>query len=486
MADCFSWRCLLVLLGLLLLLLLGKLAWSCGSKRIQQQKLQQKDLVFQDIINQLPCSVLICTPVEGVLLYGNQRALQMFGFGGSADLDLVTCDALYVNPAMRVRVVQQLQECGKLEDFEIEMRRRDGSTFWVSMSSIAIDFVGKPAVYNVITDITPRKLIEISKHNSEQQYRLLAENMADVVWLVDAETLQYLYVSPSVEKLRGFSREDLLSRALDHILSPESASRFRALMQARLADAQQDAQASEVYVDRVEIVRDDGSKLWAEVASRLHLNEQGRWELIGVSRDVSERIRQEQEIARAQQALAQANQRLYEVNAELERLATTDRLTGLWNRLYFENVVDQEIARHQHDGLPLCLLLFDLDHFKLINDTYGHQVGDHVLKEVARRVQAAVGPNDVLMRWGGEEFLVLAPAAVLMDGIMLAERLRKAIHGTPFAVAGEVSASFGVAEYDSTESLAHWLRRADSGLYAAKSSGRNCVCAGVFDVQLEQ
>ena len=166
---------------------------------------------------------------------------------------------------------------------------------------------------------------------------------------------------------------------------------------------------------------------------------------------------------------------LRDLNLELNRLATTDSLTGAWNRRYFEQAAAFEIARTDRYGDPLALLMLDIDHFKLLNDTHGHPVGDKVLVELTRRVRPRLRATDIWARWGGEEFVALLPDTNGEDAVRLAEKLRQLIAGEPFPGVGQVTSSFGVAEFRPDETADHWFTRVDKALYAAKKAGRNRV-----------
>lgn len=167
--------------------------------------------------------------------------------------------------------------------------------------------------------------------------------------------------------------------------------------------------------------------------------------------------------------------RLHQTLRELETLASTDRLTGAWNRHYFEQIVTGEIARSYRYRKPLSLIFLDIDHFKRINDRHGHQAGDAILREVTRLIRENIRNSDLLIRWGGEEFTVLAPVTCLGNALALAEKLRVKIAAHEFPIAGRITISLGVAEYQVDETLENWLRRADQALYAAKHKGRNQV-----------
>ncbi len=155
----------------------------------------------------------------------------------------------------------------------------------------------------------------------------------------------------------------------------------------------------------------------------------------------------------------------------LRRLALQDSLTGAVNRRGFMD----RLAQVQHQQALLSLVMIDIDHFKGINDRHGHAAGDGVLREVAARLRRQMRCADLLGRLGGEEFALLLPATDLAGAQTQAELARQALRREPMAIAGTVTASFGVAQWDGSESAADWLHRADLALYEAKRRGRDQV-----------
>ncbi|MFP5223850.1 MAG: diguanylate cyclase [Acidobacteriota bacterium] len=155
--------------------------------------------------------------------------------------------------------------------------------------------------------------------------------------------------------------------------------------------------------------------------------------------------------------------------------ATTDSLTGVANRFKLAEYISSEHARFRRYNMPMCLIMFDIDHFKAINDTHGHTVGDQVLVQLAALVMRAIRDTDTLGRWGGEEFMILAPITTLSEATEFSQRLRTAMESTPFPTAGRLTCSFGVAEAAAGESLESFLNRVDKALYKAKNNGRNRV-----------
>lgn len=160
---------------------------------------------------------------------------------------------------------------------------------------------------------------------------------------------------------------------------------------------------------------------------------------------------------------------------QLEWLAITDRLTGLYNRLKLDTVLQAEIDRGRRSERHFGIMLLDIDHFKLINDSYGHQTGDDILKHLAQLLKAGIRGTDTVGRWGGEEFMVICPETDEQGLINLAEKLRLAIDSHTFPVIGKLTVSFGVSANQPDDGISDIIARADKALYTAKHLGRNRV-----------
>jgi diguanylate cyclase (GGDEF)-like protein len=162
---------------------------------------------------------------------------------------------------------------------------------------------------------------------------------------------------------------------------------------------------------------------------------------------------------------------------ETTLLSLTDPLTGIYNRLKFNQSLNGELQRRAAEGNMPCLIMFDIDHFKVVNDTYGHHVGDTILVELIKLVNHLIRKGDVLARWGGEEFVLLTTDMDLKGNKAIAERIRAEIQSFRFPKVGTITCSFGVAQMLATDSAEEIFRRVDRALYMAKESGRNCVVA---------
>ena len=191
--------------------------------------------------------------------------------------------------------------------------------------------------------------------------------------------------------------------------------------------------------------------------------------------DITKEVIQENQLKENHESLVKLIEELQKANALLQTLATMDELTGVYNRNFFDRKTGDEMERADRYNEPLSLIVFDLDCFKHVNDTWGHPVGDEVLKQVAAVAGQIIRNSDMLNRLGGEEFAVLMPKTTLCGALTVAEKLRKALADNLHPSVGQVTASFGVAERKRSESFKSWYKRADAALYRAKNSGRNCV-----------
>ena len=167
-------------------------------------------------------------------------------------------------------------------------------------------------------------------------------------------------------------------------------------------------------------------------------------------------------------------QELEDLNKSLTQEVITDALTGVYNRKMFNNVIYTKVEEVRKFGFKLSLIMFDIDFFKKVNDTYGHQVGDLVLKEIAKVVNENIRQDDLFFRWGGEEFTILLNRDLTI-AIRVAKHLRESIKKHKFEKVGSITCSFGVSEFNSKKTLSNFIKEADDLLYLAKKKGRDRV-----------
>ena len=181
------------------------------------------------------------------------------------------------------------------------------------------------------------------------------------------------------------------------------------------------------------------------------------------------------QLALTRMLLAEKQRECNELASALAHDAHSDALTGLFNRRKFNDLCAAEIARSVRYATPLALIMVDVDHFKSVNDVHGHLVGDRALVDVARVLNERMRSSDALCRWGGEEFMILAPHLELACAVQMADKLRLAVADADFGPTGRITCSFGVATLREGDRAIDLILRADTCLYRAKRTGRNCV-----------
>lgn len=322
-------------------------------------------------------------------------------------------------------------------------------------------------------DITAEKIAEEAVREVEQALREVLELLPVGVWIVDRNG-RILQCNRAGQRIWQGPLDDIRRRKGYRLDTGEPiAQEELALLQA--------TRPSKASIDReirIECRDGTGRVLISSMIPRFDA-ELGIAGAIIVDQDITALKRQEEELLQTRANLEVANRELRESLEREQLLARTDGLTGVINRRHFLDMAEHECAVARRYGLPLSAVLFDIDTFKRINDSFGHLVGDEILKCVARRAGEQLRSADVLARYGGEEFVVLVPESTARRAEIVAERIRKAIAQEGFqTTAGKVAVtvSAGVSEIRSkSDTLEDLIRHADEALYEAKHKGRNCT-----------
>ncbi|MEO6122902.1 MAG: PAS domain S-box protein [Ilumatobacteraceae bacterium] len=395
-------------------------------------------------------------------------ALQVLAAGGDIDLDHVPAWVAELRSPEPV-VIDDTR--GRVDPWLLEKQRwlgDEGALIAVGMST-AGELVGVLGVSmaagarhwtvdeitflriigETVAHVFERARIDAALRASETRFRLLSETAADVVILLDA-TGTISYASPSCLGLLGFTAEEMIGRRTSSLVHPDHSHVLPAVG-SWLASGQP-------LTSEGQLVRSDGSLVWVanSISAVIDPDTGLPIEFRTSMRDVTERKRLE---------------------AELERQALHDPLTGLANRILLQTRL-AEATKTTSPDMDVAVLLLDLDGFKQVNDTYGHAVGDEVLRIVGARLTALTRPSDTLARTGGDEFVVLCPDTDVIGATLVGERIVEAV-GKPIDVAGvtvHLGASVGVAHHAgpgaNTDAL---LLEADKAMYSAKRSGRGRV-----------
>ncbi|WP_375191622.1 GGDEF domain-containing protein [Marinobacter sp.] len=299
----------------------------------------------------------------------------------------------------------------------------------------------------------------------ERQLQVLMDNLPGMAYRCRFDPQwTMLFVSQGCARLTGYQPEDLVENRLVSYASLINAEDNEQLV----ADVQAAVASGESFSLEYGLTRRDGSRIWVWERGRGVEEDNGTVILEGIVLDISDRKALE---------------------SELSELATRDPLTGLYNRRELSRVMEEELERARRYQRPMALLWIDFDHFKDINDTYGHAAGDSVLRSVSRLLERSVRSVDSIGRFGGEEFVIVLPEMDLEEARETAERLRKRVSSSAQPLGDGQSVpltiSVGIAVYpDHGVSVPALCAAADKAMYLAKDRGRNCVALAHLHQQL--
>ncbi len=411
------------------------------SRKRAETALQEAEARYRSLVDLAPNGVLVHS--AGVIEYANPAAARLLKAESPAQLIGTRLEALF-NPADLPRVRERqsvlLAAPAAVGFEERRMRCLDGTELIVEGAAVSFLERGRMVVQGVLRDVTEERQARQALAEREQRFRDVVHASGEYVWETDAQW-RYTYLSERVEAVLGYARNELLGRA-PHEFMPLGEAHFP------------DTQAPFRDVVRRSITK-SGGVIWQSVSGVPRLDAAGA--LIGyrgTAADVTARKQAE---------------------ARIEYLATRDALTGLPNRALLTDRAGQAILTAARSRAQLAVLCVDLDRFKLVNDSLGHQAGDALLRAVADRLQNTLGREDTLARLGGDDFVLLWNGLKSAeDAAVLAQRVLS-ILARPFTVEGNalnVGASIGISIYPNDgRDFAELLKNADAALYDAKENG---------------
>ncbi|MCG3169352.1 MAG: hypothetical protein CALGDGBN_00870 [Pseudomonadales bacterium] len=430
-----------------------------SARKAAEDRLVQSERKFATILENLPCVVY------QVQMNAATQKLRFHYINGRVDLYGLTAEQVLQNPAIMLehthpedleRVIANTLEAGQRMEpcsSEFRVRRTDGQQIWVECRDVPSPLPDGSILWTGYTmDVTARHEAEQQMRASEEKFRTLVESANDIIYTLDP-TGRVEYVSPNWSEILGHPVEEIVGRNYHELLHPDDLAPAREFLQRILSSGRK--QGSVEYRVR----RLDGAWIWHTANGAPIAGADGRpVGMLGIARDISERKESESRIL---------------------HMAHYDALTDLPNRSLFLDRLQQALqlaARYQRS---LALMFIDLDHFKPVNDTHGHAVGDRVLQEAARRMSDVLRGSDAVGRIGGDEFVVLlTETESACTALEVAAKIRDAIDA-PMQIGDlelRISCSIGVAVYPEHGAGAPELfRNADLAMYRAKESGRDAI-----------
>jgi len=452
------------------------------TRKRSEDLLRKSEERFRQMAEIMPVPMVLTRLSDSTYQYVNKLAGDQVGLSQAEMIGMEAID-FYVEPSARQIVLDAIRKTGSIRSFEAQLKRVDGSTFWALFSATLATVDDEQVILAGIIDISARKQIEEAMRESERRYRLLTEDMKDVVWILDIESMYFTYVSPSVERLRGYTADEVMAKPVYDALMPNAKEHLIRLIQQRSADFLADQGGTpKFYINEVEQPCKDGSSVWTEIVDYYSFSEEtGKVELHGVTRDISERKLAEQKLRQINEELQVQLEEIQELQSQLHEQAMRDVLTGLFNRRYMQEILDQTLAHATREQSSVCVMMIDIDHFKQLNDDHGHKAGDLVLQAMGSLLHSHTRQMDTACRYGGEEFVVIMPTATLDTALRRADELRQKFAAMRVEFDDlqlQSTISIGVAIFpsngDHSDAL---LRSADQALYMAKATGRNRMCA---------
>ncbi len=371
-----------------------------------------------------------------------------------------------------IETIEQVLKTRQTAEIEYELPI-GGLPMWFAAS---VSPMGKDRTLWVARDITESRQAAESLRTANADYQSLFDNATVGIYRSTPQG-SFLKVNPAMARIFGYASPEEMIRGVTSIekqsyVDPASRREFQCLL----------AEEHEVREFTTQARRREGETIWIRENARAVTAADGSvlyYE--GFLTDITERKQSEQELQRVRDTLETINNELQVSLARQKTLARTDGLTGLCNRIFFDELATREFQAAVRYQRALTILMIDVDNFKKINDTLGHAAGDEVLTRIAHTASQHIRATDILARFGGDEFILLLPETNAQQALTVAERIRATVEATPIRDvinAPAVSLCIGIAELRSKpmdEGVEEVIRRADQALYLAKTDGRNRV-----------
>jgi diguanylate cyclase (GGDEF)-like protein/PAS domain S-box-containing protein len=413
-----------------------------------ENALRESEEKYRSVIERANDGIGIIQENSAIKFVNNQMA-QMLGYQPAELIGRQFTDFVQTENIEELMNRYQQRFAGKAVPsvYELKLLKKNGEQIDVEINAGMIQYEGKPADLVFVREVTERKRAEEALEASERRYRELVEDASDVVYTTDPDG-HFTYVNRPAEKLTGYSKDALLGMHFNEVVSPEWRDRVESFYQQ-----QRDNQVRNSSLEFPILTR-KGKEKWIEQKVTMIIERDQLTEVQSIVRDITERKK---------------------AGEALREMATIDPLTSLYNRRRFSEFLAHEIDRNKRYQTDLSVIMFDIDHFKNINDTHGHEEGDKVLKSFGARMKDIIRESDIIARWGGEEFMVLAVNSDVKNAQIVAEKIRADIESQHFAGAAKFTVSAGVSQIEPDDDAADLIDRADKALYHAKSNGRNQV-----------
>ncbi|MBN2017886.1 MAG: PAS domain S-box protein [Candidatus Cloacimonetes bacterium] len=434
-----------------------QMAIAISHKRVEDAQRVER-AYFEQLFENAPEAIVLIDN-ESRILRMNEEFTRTFGYtieeAQNKKIDELLTRGEYGKEAKKVT-----GKIAKGETVALESVRwhKNGTPVDVSILGTPIIFGGgQLAVYGIYRDISDKKAAQEALKKSEERYRELIENVHDIIYRFDLEGV-ITYINTVGEKIFGMPSDEIVGKRTLDIVQPENRTALKHFFQRQYLKKTQNT------YHEFEIIKKNNEKTWLGQNTSLLLENDKIIGFQAIARDITSRKKAEEEIR--------------EANKKLELLSRTDPLTQLSNRRDVIEKIRYEKRRYGRSEQSFTIMICDIDDFKVINDTFGHDAGDEVLKTLANIMCMNVRKQDTVARWGGEEFLLLLPQTEAAGGLVLAEKIRSRIKSKEFKFLGKsihITITIGLSVYHENRSIEDTINQADQALYMGKKLGKDCV-----------
>ncbi len=421
-------------------------------KKLLEDKLKESEETFRIIAENIPIGIDIH---KEKFIYANPALLNMFGYTQEELKDKFSWE--FFSPEYHKELKESIEK--GLSDIGYKYSRTDkiikksGEELWVYLFAVSVRYKGEIVRVASWTDITEQVNLRKSLEQERNLFEVLIDNIHSGIALYNKDKL--LYVNSALPNLLGLSKAELLAGSPFDIFSIDENQIYSSSVS--LFDMHHTNEFSSHFIYKY----DKAGNIRYIDLFRTQVTYNGEDAGLAIFTDVTDQVLREQNI-------------LIEKD-KYKELSEIDALTGIYNRRYMDLKLTELLNLAKRYERPFSIIMFDIDRFKNINDSCGHDAGDAILKELAKLVKKELRNTDFFARYGGEEFMVLAPETPIETALELAERLRLKVQEHDFKIGERVTISLGVASLIFSDNEADLLKRVDLGLYKAKNAGRNLV-----------
>src|SRR5450830_646488 len=446
----------------------------------------QTNVLYQNLMSITPDAAFIID-LTGKIICSSAYGQTLFGYTHQDQLaDNSIFDLLLPQEITRARKhFAQVLTGTEVGNREYRAIKKNGQNFWLELN---FGIIRQPdnthqSIFLVARDISQRKKIESELQTQETHYRTLVESARSMILHMSPDG-HILFVNKYAEEFFGFSPGELVGKHVMGTIVPAIETSTNRDLSKMIEGIFHDVNTYRININ--ENMCKNGERVWVAWSNGAIFDAQGKLvEVCSIGNYVTEQRQAQHELAEAHHQLKIQYQEIHLLQEKLRDQAARDPLTNLFNRRYLEETLLREMARCEREKTPLAIVMIDIDHFKKTNDAFGHEAGDQILRAIATLLQDQTRNEDVVCRYGGEEFIAVLPGASLDQAQKRAEFWRNEFAKLSFEFKGKkhhATFSCGVSAYNQHSNDADTLIKfADDALYQAKAMGRNRVVLYVTD-----